>query len=227
MDQMIRLNKRLVELGLADSRRKADAMIFDQRVSVNGANVDDLGIKVSEADEILVDGKQGTAKSDIYIVYNKPRGQVCSHVGQGAVTIFDKLPKSFSSLKIAGRLDKDSEGLVILSSDGNFVNQLSHPSHNKEKTYIVKTKQPIDAPDIAKLNGGIKLEDGMSKMNVKSIDSQTVRIIMSEGKNRQIRRTLASIGKDVIKLSRIKINGYARPNLAVGEYEFIRPGDVL
>ena len=222
-----RLNKRLVKLGLAESRRKADELIRLGKVVVNGSVCVEMGYMAKQDDKISVDGKIGKPRDEIYIAYNKPKGLVCSHARQSGQTIFDKLPKSFMSLKMAGRLDKDSQGLMILASDGEFINKISHPNQQKDKTYIVTIKQEISTDDIEKLNKGVKLEDGVSNMNVKKTGPNQIRIIMSEGKNRQIRRTLAELKKDVIKLERVRIGKYANTSLGEGKHVFIRPEDVL
>lgn len=223
-----RLNKRLVQMGLASSRRKADELILQGRVAVNGKTVGELGSKVEDTDEISLDGKLGKQRAPIYVAYYKPRGLVCSHVSQGRTeTIFDQLPKSFKSLKIAGRLDKDSEGLMILSSDGDFNYALTHPSGSKSKAYIVTTKEEITQAEIDKINAGIKLEDGTSNMNASLLKPTEIKIVMSEGKNRQIRRTLEAISKAVIRLQRVRIGDYSNPNLQPGKFEFIKPGDVI
>lgn len=222
-----RLNKLLVKLGLAESRRKADELISQSRVSIDGAICNELGFMADPNSEIMVDGKSGVRRAEIYVVYNKPKGLVCSHAKQKYPTIFDKLPKAFLSLKIAGRLDKDSQGLVILSSDGEFINQITHPSSKKDKVYKVTTKQPLNSEDLDKLNQGVKLEDGISKMRAKLTGANSLNIVMSEGKNRQIRRTLEAIGKDVIILERTKIGKYSNPSLGSGRHIFIKPEDVI
>ena len=222
-----RLNKLLVKLELAESRRKADDLISEGRVSINGKKITELGYMANPSDTITVDGKKGRLRAEIYVAYNKPKGLVCSHTKQKYPTIFDKLPKSFSSLKIAGRLDKDSQGLLILSSDGKFINQLTHPSNNKDKVYNVTTKQPISPEELSAINSGIELEDGVSKMRAKIVDEFSLKILMSEGKNRQIRRTLSALNKDVIKLERVKVGKYSNSNLASGKHVFIKPEDVI
>lgn len=223
-----RINQHLVALGLADSRRKADELIKQGKVRVNGNVLDNLSYRVQTTDEIAVNGKSGKLRSDIYVVYNKPVGEVCSHQHQGqSPIVFDNLPKSFSTLKIAGRLDKDSHGLVILSSDGEFVQQLSHPSQAKTKTYIVKTQQPLKTELIKQLNEGVKLDDGISVLKASAIKPNILRVELSEGRNRQIRRSLEALGNEVIDLERVSIGHYSNPHLIEGKFEFIKPEAVL
>ncbi len=224
----MRINKYLVVSGLAESRRKADEIIRSGRVSINDEQVKDLSYQVKEGDIVKLDGAVGEIKSNIYIAYHKPRGEICSHKRYGNdKTIFDSLPKSFSQLKIAGRLDRDSEGLVILSSDGNFVNDISHPSKNKTKAYMVTTKESLNDEDIDKLNTGIKLEDGISKLKVTRSGDNIIKVVMNEGRNRQIRRTLEAINKDVVKLVRIRIGKFTIRGIMPNKFEFIKPEDVL
>ncbi len=224
----MRINKFLVNAGLADSRRKADELIKASRVSVNGKTITELSTQIGDDDKVLLDGLEGKSREDIYIAYNKPRGEICSHKRYGDdKTIFDSLPKSFSKLKIAGRLDKDSEGILILSSDGNFINEISHPSKKKTKAYLVSSNVQIKDEDIAKINEGIKLEDGISKMKTTRVSDNIVKVVMNEGKNRQIRRTLEAIGRPVIKLVRIRVGKFSSHKFAQKEYMFIKPEDVL
>lgn len=228
MSEDIRINKYLASAGLADSRRKADEMIKAGLVLVNGNRITELSTKLGADDIVEIAGVKGEIRRNIYIALNKPRGVVCSHVNQdNNPTIFDILPKAFYNLKIAGRLDKESEGLVILSSDGDFIQSLSHPSNNKSKTYIVITKEQITQQSISALNAGIKLKDGMSKLKVSAINNNTVRVILSEGKNRQIRRSFAGAQLEVIKLQRVKIGNYTNPRLQPRKFVFIKPEDVL
>lgn len=222
-----RLNQYLVYVGLAESRRKADSLIQLGKVSINGTITTELATRVQEADTVTVDGQKGIQKSDIYIGYNKPRGEICSHRRQGGTrVIFDHLPKSFGSLKIAGRLDRDSRGLVVCSSDGVFINELTHPSKNKIKIYIVKTQGRVTDIQLNSLNKGVRLDDGISTMTVRRIKPNLLRIEMQEGKNRQIRRTLQALGLDVIDLERIAI-GKLKLTWPEGQYQFIKPNDVL
>lgn len=220
----IRINKRLVELGLVDSRRKADKLIASAQVTING-EIAKIGGVVSYKDSIKLDGKSGKLRNDITLLFNKPKGYICSHDKQGDVpTIFSILPKKFESLKIAGRLDKDSQGLVILSSNGKLINQLSHPSQDKLKTYVVNINKPLEPTDKKRLSSGVILTDGISTfIGLKSITKQQLRFSLTEGRNRQIRRTLSQLGYKVTKLQRIGIGDYKLESITSGDYKFINP----
>lgn len=221
-----RLNQYLVSQGLATSRRKADELIAQGKVEINGKVTTKLATRVEPTDLVMIGGKTGQIKTNIYVGYNKPRGEVCSHQSQdSSPTIFSSLPKSFGTLKIAGRLDKDSRGLVILSSDGQFVNNLSHPSRQKVKTYMVKLRSPITSAQLDKINDGVMLKEGISQMVARRVKPKILRIKMSEGKNRQIRRTLEKIGAEVIDLERVAIGNLVL-HWPEGKYEFIKPESV-
>ncbi len=223
-----RLNRRLVELGLADSRRKADEQINLGLVEVNG-KIAIVGQLVLPSDSIKLQGKSGDAKkNDITIKLNKPEGYVSSHVAQGNYkTIFDFLPKSFSKLKIAGRLDQQSCGLMILSSNGQLIQKLSHPSNNKSKIYLVKINQPISDVKLKELEKGVKLKDGVSHFtHIKLIDTQTLRLTLNEGRNRQIRRTFEQLGLKVYYLQRLQIGNIKLGSLQPKKYEFINQSDL-
>ncbi len=225
-----RLNKRLVDLGLAASRRKADELIQEGGVMVNGEQVTTMATQVDENDVISLFGRTGKVREHIYIAFHKPAGYVCTHRVQTdrQKTIFDLLPLSFASLKLAGRLDKDSQGLMVLSSDGNFIQNLSHPSRGKQKTYLVNLDKPLRQADKARLLSGVKLKDGMSRfVSVSQIKPQLLRVTMSEGKNRQIRRTLEALGYNVRVLERTRLGSLELGLLKPGEHRFINPKDVL
>ncbi len=225
-----RLNKRLVELGLAASRRKADELITDGAVSVNGEQVTNMATQVTDADAITLYGREGKVREHIYIAFHKPVGYVCTHRVQTdrQKTIFDLLPLSFAGLKIAGRLDKDSQGLMILSSDGSFIQDITHPSRGKLKTYLVSLDKALKQQDKASLLAGVKLKDGMSTFKtVSQIKPHLLRVTMSEGKNRQIRRTLEKLGYKVRVLERTRMGGLELGVLKVGEHRFIKPEDAL
>lgn len=225
----VRLNKRLVELGLAPSRRKADELISSGGVNVNGEVVASLGQTVSETDTITLYGRQGQERPDIYIAFNKPRGYVCTHRVQSnrQKTIFDLLPLNFAGLKIAGRLDRDSQGLMILSSNGEFIQKITHPSQSKVKTYIVHLDKPLSQLDQRATTEGVRLKDGVSKFDaIRSIKPHIVRVELHEGRNRQIRRSFEALGYKVRQLERIKIGSLELGILGPGQHRFIKPNEV-
>lgn len=225
-----RINKRLVDLGLAASRRKADELIADGAVTVNGQQVTSLGGKVEDSDVIALYGREGKVRDHVYIAFNKPVGYVCTHRVQTdkQKTIFDLLPLSFASLKIAGRLDKDSQGLMVLSSDGAFIQAVSHPSQGKSKMYVVGLDKAITPVHSAELMRGIKLKDGLSKFEtITRIRAQQLRVTMSEGRNRQIRRSFEELGYKVKMLERVKIGKLELGMMRPGMHRFIKPEDVL
>jgi len=223
MQNNIRLNKRLVELGLAESRRKADELISAHVVTINGQPSAALGQLVTPDDSIKVRGKSGTQKSDITILFHKPTGYISSHSRQGNTpTIFELLPKNFAHLKIVGRLDKDSEGLLILSSSGSLVQMLSHPSGQKEKEYIVQIDKKIDSELLTVLKKPITIEGkSASFYKISRIDQNHLKIVLQEGRNRQIRRMLEVHNIGVIKLQRTRIDSYALGSIRPGKFEFI------
>jgi len=225
--QYTRLNKRLVELGLAGSRRDADIAIGDATVTVNGETAR-LGMRVTVNDSIRLGNKTGKDRSNITIILNKPVGYTCSHkIDNGAKTVFSLLPKNFSSLKIAGRLDKDSQGLLILSSDGNLIQKITHPSNSKQKHYLVELDKVLIDTDSTKLQKGVRLEDGISKFySVTKLSSKRLRVVLTEGKNRQIRRSFQALGYNVVKLERNQIDQVKLGTLTPGKYEFIHPKKV-
>lgn len=225
---MQRLNKYLVFHGLADSRRKADEYIKNNFVSINGKVINDFSYKVNTSDRVALNHKLAEERSSIYLAFYKPKGFVCTHNPQGNNrSIFDILPKKFKNLKFAGRLDKDSEGLIILTNDGDFVYKLTHPSNNKSKKYLVSANPKVDDSLVDALNSGVALKDGLSKLKTKRHGVNSVVIEMKEGRNRQIRRTFDTLGFKVTMLRRISIGKYSNSNLKAKDYEFIKPGDVV
>ncbi len=215
----IRLNKCLdYKLGLR--RREADDLIASGRVLIDGQPAK-LGNRLTANQRLTVDGKlidQGDQRYT-YLMLNKPAGYVCSRRAQDETpTIYDLLPDQYSSLKSAGRLDKDSSGLIILSDDGDFIFKMTHPSFNKTKTYEINLDQPLTAANRQKIEQGIKLDDGLSKLGLEAIDDTNWRVIMHEGRNRQIRRTFAALGLRVVKLHRTHFGPYELGDLAPGKY---------
>lgn len=207
----IRLNKFLTINNYVNSRRKADEMIIEGLVKVNQKKAK-LGQLVSDNDIVKVNNLpiKPIFTDNKTILLNKPEGYVCSHVAQDKnKTIFSLLPKSYSSLKIAGRLDKNSCGLVVLSSDGDLINKLSHPSNKKQKIYIIKTNSQLTKANLKQLETGVQLSDGWSKfVKITPFDSKQYKIVLEQGRNRQIRRSLDALGIKVLYLQRIQLGPF-------------------
>lgn len=218
----MRLNKYIASAtGL--SRRAADEAIAQNRVRVNGS-LPSQGQQINEADSVTLDGSSITpAVNTITIMLNKPSGYVCSRDGQGSRTVYELLPPDLHVLKTVGRLDKDSSGLLLLTSDGQLAHQLTHPSFVKTKIYEValdKPLQPLHRQMIS--DHGIMLDDGRSQLQLDRLqegDDTRWQVTMHEGRNRQIRRTFAGLGYEVIKLHRTQFGSYSLGRLKSGQYE--------
>lgn len=257
-----RLNKYLA-LHLGISRREADIYIQDKRVSINGAPAV-LGARVAPDDRVEVDGQPLAEKKEFqYLAFHKPAGYVSSRRAQGdAPTLYALLPAEYHALKPVGRLDKDSSGLLLLTNDGDFAYQMTHPKFYKVKIYEVMLDRPLEPLHQQMISDyGIQLEDGVSRFMIERLHepldtsfsktsaardsadagarpesrSEAVlekdggeeasdanyRITMSEGRNRQIRRTFAALGYTVTKLHRTHFGDYSLGDIPPGGYEII------
>lgn len=224
----MRLNK-YIALATGQSRRLADKLIINKEILVN-SNVGLLTDNINGNDLVFYKRKLlKLPEQNISILLNKPTGYVSSRSGQGNKSVYELLPISFANLKISGRLDKNSEGLMILSNNGDFINQLTHPKYVKEKKYQIRLDKDLITQDQQRLLNGVKLSDGLSKLQIqKFMDSRkSWQIIMTEGRNRQIRRTFENLGYKVVKLKRISIGEYELSNLALGKYQLIKNIDSL
>ena len=219
-----RLNRRLVELGLAASRRKADELIVSGMVKVNNIATTELVTFVEPTDIVTVNGKSGQVRDDILLRFHKPVGYISSHTRQGsAPTIFQLLPRAFHQLKIVGRLDRESEGLMLLTSSGDFVQKYSHPRNHVDKEYVVQVDRTIDNQLLNLLKQPVKIDGKPAQFDdIKRIDQYNIKVLLSEGRNRQIRRMLAQNGLEVVRLQRTRIGQYQLDRLPVGHYEFAK-----
>ncbi|MCA9837296.1 MAG: rRNA pseudouridine synthase [Trueperaceae bacterium] len=213
-----RLQKVLARAGVA-SRRKAEDLITEGRVTVNG-KVAELGMSVSAADTIRVDGKRVERKVEtVSYMLNKPSGVVTTLQDErGRDNVMNYLPK-VPGLHPVGRLDMDSEGLLLLTTDGEMTLQLTHPRYEKEKEYRVWTREgTLSAAALALLEQGIELEDGMAKVVVAKLAEGGCTLVLNEGRNRQVRRMLAAVGYLVTRLVRTRIGKLELGDLPTGEY---------
>jgi len=213
-----RINKYLSEVGYC-SRREADRLLEQGRITINGA-VPELGTKVSEEDEIFVDGVsiKKTEEESVYIAFNKPVGIVCTTDTKREldnIIEFINHPKRIFPI---GRLDKPSEGLILLTSDGDIVNKILRAKNNHEKEYIVRVDKPISPKFLMQMRGGIPILDTVTnKCEVEQIDNLSFRIVLTQGLNRQIRRMCEYCGYVVKKLKRIRIMNI-KLDLPVGKW---------
>ena len=222
---MERLQKVIANLGYC-SRRKAEELIKEGQVSVNGEIVNELGVKVKPSDSICVEGNiLDNNKNYEYYILNKPRGVVTTTNDElGRKTVLD-LVISTNRIYPIGRLDYDTTGVLLLTNDGNLANKLMHPSSNIEKTYIAKIEGIISPTSIMKLKKGVVIngyKTKQSKVKVKSIDKKKnrsiVEITISEGKNHQVKNMFEAVGHKVLKLKREKYAIFDVKDLKVGEY---------
>ncbi|HET7630328.1 MAG TPA: pseudouridine synthase [Candidatus Saccharimonadales bacterium] len=219
-----RLNKFLAHsLGL--SRREADDIITAGRVTIDGRTAE-LGARFNPGQKLELDGKalDLSAPAYTYLALNKPGGYVCSRRPQGDwPTIYQLLPDKYHRLKTVGRLDRDSSGLLLLTDDGDFTFMMTHPKFHKTKTYEVGLDQPLQPLHRQMVSDhGIQLEDGLSRLQLERInddDDTAWRVMMHEGRNRQIRRTFAVLGYQVTRLHRTQFGPYDLGDLKAGEFE--------
>jgi len=184
-----------------------------------GDQLAQLGQTVSDSDKVYLDQRlitpDTTAKT---IILNKPVGYVCSRNGQGSMTVYDLIPTTLHNLNSVGRLDKDSSGLLLMTNDGNLANKLTHPSFEKQKVYRVTLNKPLRADDHKKIEQGIQLEDGTSRLAIKKLSYDTYEITMHEGRNRQIRRTFEELRYFVRELERTQFGPYKLGELKSGKW---------
>ncbi|GAC1601825.1 MAG: pseudouridine synthase [Candidatus Saccharimonadales bacterium] len=204
------------------SRRAADAAVAAGRVKINGRPVT-LGQSVASTDPVTLDDAPIAPRPNhTYILVNKPAGFVSSRVRQGEdPTVYDLLPPQFRTLRLAGRLDRDSCGLIILSDDGDFIQAATHPSAGKSKRYEITLESPIDEAGISKLKQGVILTDGLSRVEIVRATGKRLTVELDEGRNRQLRRTFGALGYTIIKLRRTSIGIFELGSLPSGKWREI------
>lgn len=214
-----RLQKFLADAGIC-SRREAERRITDGRVSVNGKTVTEMGIKVRPKDRVTVDGKPVSAKTGkpVYLILNKPAGVVtsCKHEGERVVTDIVKVKDRVYPV---GRLDKESTGLLLLTNDGPLHHRLSHPSFDHEKEYLVEVDRSLTDEELKRLATGIRIDGRKTRRaHVERLDTAFFRIVLKEGRNRQIRRMVAALGANVTSLKRIRMANLRLTDLPSGKW---------
>jgi 23S rRNA pseudouridine2604 synthase len=224
-ENLTRLNKYLSEAGYC-SRRKADELIDQGRITINGT-VPEMGTKVSpedivRVDEVIIDIKK---KKNVYLAFNKPVGIVCTTNPAEKKNIVDYINYPTRIFPV-GRLDKPSEGLIIMTDDGDIVNKILRARNNHEKEYIVTVNRLINPDFIERMGNGIPILDTVTKKcEVEQLSKYTFRIILTQGLNRQIRRMCEYLGYEVVKLKRIRIMNI-KLDVPVGKYREITPEEL-
>jgi 23S rRNA pseudouridine2604 synthase len=215
--ELIRINKFISETGFC-SRREADRLVEQGRVTLNGRPAV-LGDKASNADEVRVDGKPLKAKkAGVYIAFNKPVGITCTTESDVKGNIIDYIRHPERIFPI-GRLDKPSEGLIFLTSDGDIVNKILRAGNNHEKEYVVTVDKPITPEFVRKMSSGVPILDTITKKCFVKRDSSFVfTIVLTQGLNRQIRRMCEYLGYKVTKLKRVRIMNVSLENLPTGKW---------
>lgn len=229
--EQVRLNKFIAASGLC-SRRKADELIEQGVVKVNGAVVKELGFVVSTKDRVMVNGQPLKKTAPVYIKYYKPAGYITTMSDEkGRKTIYDLLPEELKDLKPVGRLDKDSTGLLILTNDGDFINKMTHPSIKLPKVYRVCAQGKMNGEHLLKMAKGIEIEPGKiayaDSMIVEYEGTNTVlQVVLYQGMNRQIRKMLDSLGFPVVSLKRISHGTISLQGLKKGQFKYIKPREI-
>ena len=224
----MRLNRFLAASGFG-SRRACEALIREGKISINGHFIRDLATVVNPDDDVRVAGKPPLRPAvPAYILLHKPKGIVCTRSDErGRQTIFDLVPAHSGRLFHVGRLDKDSEGLILLTNDGSVSHRLTHPAHEVEKEYDVLLDRPFDAQQIPKLLRGFVVEGGRARMErVQLVGPSVVRVVLRQGIKRQIRLMFLKLGYEVKRLIRTRIGNLKIGRLQPGRWRVLSKQEV-
>ncbi|MBP1743511.1 MAG: rRNA pseudouridine synthase [Firmicutes bacterium] len=222
----VRINKYLSDKGLC-SRREADRLIAQGRVRINGKAAE-MGSRVGSGDTVFLDNKQVSAapESRVYMAFNKPVGITCTtdRTIRGNIVDYINYPQRIFHV---GRLDKDSEGLILMTNDGDIVNKILRASNNHEKEYIVTVDNPVTGDFLKNMSSGVPILDTVTKpCTVDRISKHVFRIILTQGLNRQIRRMCAFLGYKVVKLKRIRIMNINLGDLPSGKWRYLTESEL-
>ena len=221
----MRLNKYISETG-ACSRREADKWIEAGRVSLNGQPAT-LGTQVADGDEVRIDGNLiGVKKQQVYIALNKPVGIICTTEANIEDNIIDHVAYPERIFPV-GRLDRDSEGLILLTNNGDIVNEILRSENNHEKEYVVTVDRPITDLSLSMLAAGVKIMGEVTKPSkVTRVNAQSFRIILTQGLNRQIRRMCSALGYKAQRLQRVRIMNIHLGDLRPGQWRHLTPAEL-
>ncbi len=232
---MQRLNKFIASSGLC-SRRKADELILAEKVFVNGKVITELGFQIGPKDKVVIDGKTIKPQKNEYYRFYKPAGYITtSEDEKGRKTIYDVIPPELKHLKPVGRLDKDSTGLIIMTNDGELINQMTHPSVKVPKTYLVSINGKLTPEDGKKMYDGFEIETDTGEKKIAYAEvlpielgnkTSTVQVVLYQGINRQIRKMFAVLGFEVISLKRVQHGTITLAGIKKGQIKPMKPKHV-
>jgi 23S rRNA pseudouridine2605 synthase len=217
-----RLNKYLASCAVG-SRRQCDQLIQAGRIEVNGSPCLNLGTRITPGDHVRLDGKRVAPREPLIVVFHKPRGYVCTREDElGRETIYALLPDSLRALHHVGRLDRDSEGLLILTNDGDLSQQLMHPSKAVEKEYLVTANQAFENVHLDQFLAGVYTPEGKLKAKaIERLSSRRLSVVLEHGAKRQIRVMFETLGYQVTKLMRVRIGGLWLGDLEPGRWAIL------
>ena len=231
MKDKVRLNKYIAMSGKA-SRRKADELIEQGKVKVNGKIISELGYLVSDKDKIVIDNELIKPEKKVYIKYYKPAGYITTTSDEkGRKTIYDILPEDIKDLKPVGRLDKDSTGLLIMTNDGDLINKMTHPSVKISKIYRVVVKGKFGKNQIQMWQDGLEIEKGKvayADARIVEYEGQNtvLEVVLYQGLNRQIRKMAELVGFPVLHLKRVMHGPIDLSGLKRGQYKYLKPKQI-
>lgn len=232
MAELVRLQRYISQSGRA-SRREAERMMLAGRVSVNGTVVTKMGVRVDpDSDEVAVDGESIGSAPVRWVAFHKPPGVLTTRADpHGGVTIYDKLPSEFSQLRYVGRLDRDAEGLLLLTNDGELSNALTHPKGGVEREYWLEVAGKVDLTAVDRLTAGVELDDGPARAVRARLENSTrissrLTLVLTEGRKREVRRLLSAVGHPVMRLRRIRFGPLVLGSLGRGEWRDLRRKEI-
>jgi len=224
----MRLNRFLALAGIA-SRRGSEKFIRDGRVSVNGKVCTDFSTRIAPSDHVKVEGRPVRAREFVYILLNKPPDYLTTRADEKSrKTIYDLLPDKLPKLAHVGRLDKESEGLLLLTNDGELALRMTHPRFRLEKEYLVTLDREFQMSDVPKVRKGVYLAEGRAKFDaVFKLNPQQVRVVLTQGIKRQVRRVFAALDYKVNRLQRVRIGALTDRGLRPGDFRLLSKEELL
>jgi 23S rRNA pseudouridine2605 synthase len=223
----MRLNRFLALAGIS-SRRGAEDFIREGRVSVNGVVCTNFATQISSSDSVKVEGRLVRTSNYQYLLLNKPRDFVSTRADEKSRrSIYDLLPRGLPKLAHVGRLDRESEGLLLLTNNGELAFRMSHPKFKLEKEYLVTLDREFEPADVLKTNKGVYLAEGRARFDsISKVNQFQVRVVLTQGINRQVRRVFAALGYKVKRLQRIRIGPITDRRLRPGEVRFLSAEEI-